>query len=45
VYEDKYDVSHSVGYGKVLEMADWIYNELTDWWIETADDKFERRDA
>jgi len=35
VYKDKWDVSKSVGYGKVNEMADWIFNELTKFWEET----------
>ena len=32
VYKDKYDVSHSVGYGKASDMADWIMEQLGDHW-------------
>lgn len=34
VYKDKYDVSHSVGYGKVAEMAEWIEKEFQKFWAE-----------
>lgn len=37
VYKDKYDTSHSVGYGKVSEMADWIAKELKEFWILTTE--------
>lgn len=30
VYEDKYDVSHSVDYDKHYEMADWIATQLEE---------------
>lgn len=36
VYKDKYDVSHSVGYGEILEMANWIADELTKFWVEDS---------
>lgn len=36
VYKDKYDTSHSVGYGKVSEMAEWIAEELKKFWILTT---------
>lgn len=32
VYKDKYDTSHSVGYGKAYEMAEWITEQLTEFW-------------
>ena len=32
IYKTKYDVSHSVGYGKAAEMAEWIYEQLKDFW-------------
>lgn len=32
-YSDKYDVSHRVKYGQVSDMADWIINEFTNWWV------------
>lgn len=32
IYKDKYDVSHVVEYGKVVEMADWIKKELENFW-------------
>lgn len=35
VYKDKYDVSKSVGYGKIMEMTEWITKELTKFWLET----------
>ena len=28
IYADKWDVSHTVGYGEYQEMANWIYGEL-----------------
>ena len=34
IYKTKFDVSHSVGYGKVVEMADWIKKELDSFWSE-----------
>ena len=34
VYKTKYDTSKSVGAGKVDEMATWIWEKLTAWWIE-----------
>lgn len=33
VYKDKYDVSNIVSYGLVLEMSDWIREQLTEYWI------------
>jgi len=36
VYKDKYDVSHDVGYGEILEMANWIADELTKFWVENS---------
>lgn len=32
VYKDKYDTSHSVGYGEAYQMAEWIIEELTEFW-------------
>jgi hypothetical protein len=32
VYKDKYDVSHSVGYGQIKEMCDWISAQMTEHW-------------
>lgn len=32
-YKDKYDVSHSLGYGKAFEMAEWISAALIDFWM------------
>jgi len=32
VYKDKYDVSHSVGYGEIPSMSEWITNELEEFW-------------
>ncbi len=31
VYTDKYDVSHSVGYGEITEMSHWIRKQLDDY--------------
>lgn len=31
-YESKYATDHSVSVGKAMEMADWIYDELNNWW-------------
>lgn len=36
VYRDKFDVSHSVSYGRPAEMADWIMARLTAFWAETS---------
>lgn len=36
VYKDKYDTSHSVGYGKIVEMTDWIMKEFKTFWLETS---------
>ena len=35
VYKDKYDVSHSVPYGQVSEMATWIHDQMCLFWDET----------
>lgn len=35
-YKDKYDVSHSVGYGEIVKMADWIGEQLTAYWQKPA---------
>ena len=32
IYKDKYDTSHSVDYGQALEMSDWIYEQLKEFW-------------
>ena len=32
VYATKYDTSHSVGYGKAYEMAEWVKGELEKHW-------------
>lgn len=32
--DDKFDISHSVGYSKAYEMAKWIIGELTEHWIK-----------
>lgn len=34
-YNSKWDTNHSVSVGKAMEMADWIYEELNNWWEET----------
>lgn len=36
VFKSKYDVQHSEGVGKPMEMADWILQELTEFWKATA---------
>ena len=36
-YETSHDVSHSVGYGKVDEMANWIFEQLTEFWTESME--------
>lgn len=36
VYKDKYDTSFSVGYGEILKMANWIREELENFWKETS---------
>lgn len=32
VYKNKHDVSHSVGWGQVVEMAEWIIDEFNKHW-------------
>lgn len=32
-YSDKWDTSYRVSYGEVSDMADWIINEFTNWWV------------
>lgn len=32
VYKDKYDVSHSVEFGRAADMAEWIYQRLCEHW-------------
>lgn len=34
IYKDKWDISHSVGYGEALKMAEWIMDQLMDHWME-----------
>tara|TARA_R110002020_G_scaffold69158_3_gene180225 strand:+ start:1173 stop:1598 length:426 start_codon:yes stop_codon:yes gene_type:complete len=34
VYKDKYDTSHSVGYGKAYKMAEWIIEQFKEHWIK-----------
>jgi hypothetical protein len=36
IYKNKYDVSHSTGYGKVREMAEWINKRLEVFWMEAG---------
>lgn len=33
VYTDKHDVSHSVGYGEIAKMSDWIGEQLSGFWM------------
>lgn len=35
IYKDKYDVSHRVSYGDVSGMAEWIINQLKEFWVNT----------
>lgn len=35
-YNNKFDTSHSVDPGKVEEMAGWIFQRLTTFWVETS---------
>lgn len=32
VYKTKWDVSKEVGYGEALKMADWIWDQLKEFW-------------
>ncbi len=34
IYKDKWDISKTVDYGEVSEMANWIEKELIKFWIE-----------
>ena len=31
-YSDKWDVSHTVGVGEAYQMAEWIMEQLCEWW-------------
>jgi len=42
-YRDKFDVSHQVGFGEILKMAEWIQEQLCDWWI--ANDAAKAKDT
>ncbi len=44
IYSTKWDTSHSVGYGKVVEMAEWVYEELANFWAETKQKLYEEKD-
>jgi hypothetical protein len=35
VYKDKYDVSFEVRFGQFMEMADWIQEQLEQFWLST----------
>ena len=37
VYKDKYDTSFSVSYGEITKMADWIVEQLNQYWIDGID--------
>ena len=39
VYQTKFDVSFEVGYGKVVEMADWIWENLELFWSNNNKNK------
>ena len=39
IYKDKYDVSFSVGYGEVVKMADWVWEQLVEFWVATKENK------
>ena len=36
---DKYDTSHSVGYGEANEMAEWIFDQFKEFWIFNTENK------
>lgn len=43
VYVDKYDVSASFSYNQIVEAADWIYDQLTEYWVlEKSDEVLEK---
>jgi hypothetical protein len=39
VYKTKYDVSHEVRVGEVMAMAEWIGEQLTNFWVETKEQR------
>jgi hypothetical protein len=39
IYEDKYDISFNVDYGEILEMVEWIEEQLKDFWNETEKER------
>lgn len=36
VYKDKWDVSYSVGPGSASDLADWIFDRLTAFWLASV---------
>lgn len=38
IYKTKWDVSFEVGYGECIKMANWIWKELTNFWLETSEE-------
>lgn len=45
VYRDKFDVSHTVIYGEIAKMADWIKDELEQHWLANRKPKNEATPA
>lgn len=39
IYKDKYDVSHRASYAEAAAMADWIHQQLVEFWKATAQAK------
>lgn len=37
IYKDKYDTSFDVRYGEIEKMANWIFEELDEWWGNNLD--------
>lgn len=42
VYQTKWDTPHSVSYNQHYDMAEWIKEQFTDFWLETSDVKDEK---
>lgn len=36
IYKDKWDTSYSVNYGQILEMSEWITEQLESFWLSTS---------
>lgn len=45
VYKSKWDISKSVDYGEIAAMAEWIKEELANFWKETSNPVKDKNDS